>query len=167
MGRVGSEEGRRSSRAGALATGSKGGAASAQQKEFPLSKCEIRTISGHWIHSCLSKVSHPSLCTNGQPLVGDLVYPGPGLPSTRVSPTPSTPPTPHLAPPLLPPEFCGSAAACELWRALGSGFNWSDILLNKQIKTQTKQRALIGLIGRGLCLGPITGAFKEWRGVWG
>lgn len=82
-------------------------------------------------------------------------------------PLPPLPPSPHLAPPLLPLEFCGSAAACELWRALGSGFNWSDILLNKQIKTQTKQRALIGLIGCGLCLGPITGAFTEWRGVWG
>lgn len=37
---------------------------------FPLGKFEIRTISGHWIHSCVPKVLHPDLCTNGEPLAG-------------------------------------------------------------------------------------------------
>lgn len=137
------------------------------KEEIPLGKFEMRTTSGHRIHSYLSKVLHPDLCTSGEPLVGDLVYSGLGLPFTRVdTPLPHFL-NPHLAPPLLPPESVTLQLPVQLLeRAPGSGFNWSDILLNKQIKTQTKQRVLMGLIGQGLCLGPITGDFTERRGAW-
>ena len=85
MGRVGAEEGRR----GPLeqepqSPGLREVLLLPDKEEIPLGKFEIRTTSGHQIHSYLSKVLHPDLCTSGQPLVGDLVYPGPGLPSTRV-----------------------------------------------------------------------------------
>lgn len=132
-------------------------------KEFPLGKSEIRTISGHWIHSCLSKVLHSDLCTNGQRLAGDLVYPGLGLPSARVGS--ATPQSPWLC--SLPSclSVTVQLGVCS-WRALGSGFNWSDILLNKQIKTQSKQRALMGLIAVGSALAHSPEPSRSWRGVW-
>lgn len=69
----------------------------------------------------------------GQVLAGDLVYPGA---SFCVGGIPG-PPVPMCSV-LLPPAPCDSAAGSE---PLRSGFKGSDILLNKQIKTQTKQRA--------------------------
>lgn len=51
-----------------------------EKQECPLGKFEIGIILGHGTHGCLSKALYPALCT------GDLVYPGPGLPSLAWAP---------------------------------------------------------------------------------